>query len=201
MSNDPMDRLPRADAQRNRAAIIDAALTCLAGNPRASMSEIAKAAGVGRVTLYGHFASRNELIEAAAAQTMARVETELAPLDLDGDPREALDVLVRSSWRIVDDLHGLVSAAEQELGDDHIRAHHDQVMLRVRQLIERGQAEGSFRTDLSARWLTACFFSLLHGASSEIRAGRLDEADAANALPKTIWSVVATSVTSPSLTR
>jgi AcrR family transcriptional regulator len=201
MSNEQTDRLPRADAQRNRAAIIDAALTCLAGNPRASMSEIAKAAGVGRVTLYGHFASRKDLIEAAAAQTMSRVETELAPLDLDGDPREALEVLVRSSWRIVDDLHGLVNAAEQELGGDHIRAHHDQAMLRVRQLIERGQAEGSFRSDLSAQWLTACFFSLLHGASSEIRAGRLDEADAARALPETVRSLVATPAISPSFVR
>lgn len=190
MSTEPTDRNQRADAQRNRSAIIDAALACLAMNPRASMSDIASAAGVGRVTMYGHFASRKELVEAAAVRTMGRVEAELAPLDLDGDPGEALDVLVRSSWRTVDDLHGLMTAAEQELGEDRIRDHHDQTMHRVHRLIARGQAEGAFRTDLTADWLTACFFSLLHGASSEIRAGRLSEDEAAAALPETIRSLV-----------
>ena len=191
MTDEPTGRSRRADAQRNRAAIIDAALGCLAANPRASMTEIAHAAGVGRVTLYGHFSSRKELVDAAAAQTMRLVEAGLTPLNLDGDPREALDLLVRSSWRIVDDFHGLLAAAEDELGSDHIRAHHDATMLRVRQLIERGQDAGVFRTDLSAHWLTACFFALLHGAAAEIRTGRLTESEAAAALPLTIKSLTA----------
>ena len=50
------------------------------------MTEIAHAAGVGRVTLYGHISSRSELLDAAAIQTMRLAEAELAPLDLDGDP-------------------------------------------------------------------------------------------------------------------
>ena len=52
----------RADAQRNIAAILAAAGDCLGRDPGASTSEIAKAAGVGRVTLYGHFPSRAELV-------------------------------------------------------------------------------------------------------------------------------------------
>ncbi|WP_427018239.1 TetR/AcrR family transcriptional regulator [Pseudarthrobacter sp. P1] len=181
----------RSDAQRNRAAIVDAALACLAVNARASMTEIAQTAGVGRVTLYGHFSSRKELIDAAAAQTMRRAEAELAPLNLDGDPAAALDLLVRSSWRLIDDYHGLIAAAEDELGSDYIREHHDATMLLVRHLIERGQHAGVFRTDLSSHWLTACYFSLLHGAAAEIRAGRLKESEAATALPSTIKSLVA----------
>ncbi len=191
MTDELTGQARRADAQRNRAAIIDAALVCLAANPRASMTEIARAAGVGRVTLYGHFSSRKELLDAAAAQTMGLAEAKLAPLNLDGDPGEALELLVRSSWRIVDDFHGLLAAAEDELGSDHIRAHHDATMLRVRRLIERGQEAGVFRTDLSSRWLTACFFSLLHGAAAEVRAGHLKESDVATALPATIKSLTA----------
>jgi AcrR family transcriptional regulator len=190
MTNAAPDRHRRADAQRNRAAIIDAALTCLAANPRASMTDIAHAAGVGRVTLYGHFSSRKELIEEAAVQTMSRADAQLSSLDLGGDPLDALELLVTSSWRILDDLQGLVGAAEQELGADRIREHHDQTMHRVHRLIERGQAEAVFRSDQSAAWLTACYFAVLHGASAEIRAGRLADEEAARVIPETIRALV-----------
>lgn len=169
-----------------------AAVACLAENPRASMAEIAQAAGVGRVTLYGHFSSRRELVESIVESTMREADEQLAPLKLDGDPHAALDLLITSSWRIVDRFHALIGAAEQELGIDRIRDHHDQTMLRVRRLIERGQAEGSFRTDQSSEWIAACFFAILHGASAEIRAGRLREADASSVLTSTIRSLVST---------
>lgn len=190
MTNATDDRIRRADAQRNRAAIIDAALVCLAANPRASMTEIAQAAGVGRVTLYGHFSSRRELIDAAAGQTMSRADAQLAPLDLDGDAREALELLVTSCWRIIDTFHGLLRAAEEELGADRLRQHHDELMLRVRRLIERGQAEARFRSDQPAEWLVACFFAILHGAATEIREGRLSETAAAKVIPQTIQALV-----------
>ena len=61
------------------------------------MAEIAQAAGVGRVTLYGHFSSRRELIDAIVEQTMHEAEAQLAPLSLDGDPLQALDRLVRNA--------------------------------------------------------------------------------------------------------
>lgn len=190
MTTSTADRTPRADSQRNRAAILDAALSCLAANPRASMAEIAQSAGVGRVTLYGHFSSRTELIEAAAAQTMHRAEARLAPLDLTGDPREALELLVISSWRIVDDSRGIIAAAEVELGTDRVREHHDESMHRVQRLIERGQTAGVFRTDQPVEWLTACYFAIVHGAAAEIRAGRLNETQAAAFLPATILALV-----------
>jgi AcrR family transcriptional regulator len=173
MTTTPTDRTPRADAQRNRALIVNATLSCLATDPRASMTAIARAAGVGRVTLYGHFSSRKDLVEAAAAQAIADVEAKLALLDLHGNPREALTLLAASSWCILDGVRGLVTAAEEELGTDRISEHHDQALLRVRRLIERGQTEGDFRTDQSAAWLTACYFAILHGAAAEVRAGRL----------------------------
>ena len=50
--------LRRADAQRNVQRILDAAVACLAERPNATMADIAKVAGLGRVTLYGHFSSR-----------------------------------------------------------------------------------------------------------------------------------------------
>jgi AcrR family transcriptional regulator len=51
----------RADAQRNRAQILDAASLALARDPSVSLSEIAREAGVSRATVYRHFASVEEV--------------------------------------------------------------------------------------------------------------------------------------------
>ena len=66
---DEVDRRgERADAVASRERILDAA-TILAGDRRASMIEIAAAAGVGRSTLYRHFSSRQALERALQQRT------------------------------------------------------------------------------------------------------------------------------------
>ena len=80
----------RADAQRSIEAILEAAIRSLSRNPEASVSEIAKAAGVGRVTVYGHFPNRADLIEAAMVRAIADGHAGLEAVDLSGDPRDAL---------------------------------------------------------------------------------------------------------------
>ncbi|MBO9553679.1 TetR/AcrR family transcriptional regulator [Cellulomonas sp.] len=180
----------RADAQRNRAAILEAATSALTADPRASMVDIARQAGVGRVTLYGHFPSRTELVDAVFAHNMRRAEAHLGAVDLTGDPRTALERLVSSSWREIADSHGVLEAAEQELGGDRVRAHHDDTLHRVRALLARGQAAGAFRDDVSADWLTSCAFAVLHLAAAEIRAGRLTEPQAPGVVSTTVLAIV-----------
>lgn len=85
----PPERKPRADAQRNRERILEIAkreFTRLGAD--ASLEEIARQAGVGPGTLYRHFPTRDDLIEAvyrtevqrlaAAAEQLAET---LPPLD------------------------------------------------------------------------------------------------------------------------
>src|SRR4051794_6946267 len=67
----------RADAQRNIESILDAAVARLALDPEASVADIAKTAGVGRVTLYGHFGTRADLIDAVMTRTMERADAVL----------------------------------------------------------------------------------------------------------------------------
>jgi AcrR family transcriptional regulator len=170
---------------------LDAALLALTDDPKASMIDIAQRAGVGRVTVYGHFSSRDELIETALARSIHRSEAELASVDLSGDAIEALERLVRHSWRIVDRFHRVLGAVEQTLSNSEILEHHEQPMARVRALLVRGQAEGSIRSDLDPDWLTTCFTSILHGAAGELRAGRLSEADADGVVVRTVLSLMA----------
>jgi TetR/AcrR family transcriptional regulator, mexCD-oprJ operon repressor len=181
----------RADARRNIAAILDAAVDCLARDPQASIADIAAAAGVGRITLYGHFSSRAELVDAAFGHAINQADAVLSAVDLSGDPRDALARLVAPSWQIVDKFRGSLAAAERELPPERIRAHHSEPMSRVGALIGRGQSEGAFRSDLPLEWLVALFYTVMHGAAAEITAGRLSSADAARVITATLLSAYA----------
>jgi AcrR family transcriptional regulator len=176
----------RADARRNIAAILDAAETCLATNPDASIGEIAAAAGVGRVTLYGHFSSRPALVDSVFTRVVARADRTLDAVDLGGDPREALARLVRSSWAVINRSRALLVAAQRALPPERIRDLHEGPMRRVLELLERGRTEGAFRTDLPEPWMVATFYSLMHAAADEITAGRLGDDDAGHLLATTL---------------
>jgi TetR/AcrR family transcriptional regulator, mexCD-oprJ operon repressor len=115
------------------------------------VAEVARPAGVGRVTLYGHFPSREELVDAVLAHAIREANTVLdAEAIHHGPASDALSRLIRSSWRIVDRHRSLLAATHRDLPAARIRQHHDQVMARVERLIARGQDEGDFRTDLPA---------------------------------------------------
>jgi TetR/AcrR family transcriptional regulator, mexCD-oprJ operon repressor len=176
----------RADAQHNTARILDAATACLSRSATASMAEIAQAAGLGRVTVYGHFPTREALVEATLARLLDQGETILAGLDLTGDPRQALRALIESSWRLLADAGAVLEAAQSALPPGRIRELHATQAQRVEELIGRGQAEGAFRADLPASWLVSVLHHLLKGAAADVGSGRLDPADAPRLLVATV---------------
>jgi AcrR family transcriptional regulator len=177
----------RADAERNIAAIIDAATTCFVERSQVSMSDVAKAAGVGRVTLYAHFASREALLEAVLERTIAQAARTIeAEAPDQGAADEALRRLIASSWHALDRHRRLFEVAQRELGPQQLRAHHDKALTHVEQLIGRGRDEGVFRTDLPLHWLVTTFYSLLHAAAEDVNARRLGKSEAADVLAATL---------------
>lgn len=190
MTGAKRERAVRSDSARNRGAILEAAAECLSVNPSASLADIAKAAGVARITLYGHFASRDELLTELVHTAMAHVEAELGALDLSGDAWHALESLIASSWRLVNSFSVLRGIAEQALTADEMHGSHADPRIRVEHLLARGRAEGSFRDDQSIEWQAACYFALLHGAAAEVRAGRLSEDEVQVSLPLTLRALL-----------
>jgi TetR/AcrR family transcriptional repressor of mexCD-oprJ operon len=168
----------RADARRNIEKILEAAVACLSRNPEASVGEIARAAGVGRVTLYGHFGSREALIEAALTRLLDEGEQVLAAVDLGADPREALRALIESGWLLTAQAGAVLEAARGTLPPGRIQELHARPAQRVEHLVRRGQSEGVFRADLPASWLTSALHHLMKGAAADVSTGRLDSADA-----------------------
>jgi AcrR family transcriptional regulator len=177
----------RADAERSITAILNAALDCFTEQPQASMAAIARAAGVGRVTLYAHFPSREVLLEAVLDHAITESEAviEAAAPD-EGPAADALGRLLRSSWHVLDRHRRLFEIAQRELGPARLREHHNQAMTRVENLLVRGQREGAFRTDLPLNWLVTTVYSLLHAAAEDVNTGRLDQAEAADVLEATL---------------
>ena len=177
-SNGGSPRPKRADALRNIEAIIGAATRLLAVNPDASVNEIAKEAGVGRITLYGHFDSRAVLLREVADRAIAHSEQELARVDIGGDPRDALGRLLEASWRLTHQYGALVIAASQALTPEQLRRAHDEPAARVRILIERARGAGEFRDDVSIDWQLSLTQAILHGASTAVHRGEITADDA-----------------------
>jgi AcrR family transcriptional regulator len=176
----------RADALRSIEAIVQAAAECLGRNPEASLSEIARAAGVGRVTLYAHFTSRAEVVDAAMSRAIDRGNEALDTVDLTGDPPLALARYIEAGWHLVDQARALLVAAQRELPAGRIRELHSGPAARVEALIARGRAEGAFRTDLPVAWLVNVLHAVMHSAAEEIRAGRLTSERAADHITATV---------------
>ncbi|MDQ0380409.1 TetR/AcrR family transcriptional regulator [Amycolatopsis thermophila] len=178
----------RADAERSIARIVSAAREVLSRDPDASIDDVVKAAGVGRMTLYGHFPNRASLVEAALAEALRVGEEVLSAVDLEGDARAALARLIEPSWSLVAESTKLLQAAEDVLPAARIRELHGDAATRMADLIRRGQRQGVFRTDLPLTWLVNVVHYVLNGAAEETRAGRLGAAEAPGVVIATVQS-------------
>ncbi|NUS73174.1 MAG: TetR/AcrR family transcriptional regulator [Corynebacteriales bacterium] len=176
----------RADARRNIAAILDAAEACLTRDPDATIAEIVQVAGVGRQTLYGHFPTRADLIDAVFEVATLRANETLDAVDTEGEPELALERLIASSWRVVHGFRAIVAAAERELPHHRIRKHHDRHEERLGALLTQGRNAGAFRDDMPLNWQVAMCFSLMHTGAAEVMAGRVDDDEAEHAVVNTI---------------
>lgn len=185
------DRAKRADAVRNVESIVDAATRLLATNPDASVNDIAQAAGVGRVTLYGHFDSRATLVREVVARAIAHTDELLGRLDLGGDPREALGRLLETTWHLTHRFGAVVVAGSQVLPPEQLRRAHDEPAARVRGLLERCREAGEFRADVPIEWQVSVVQAILHGASAAVHRGEITADEAPELVRDTVLAALA----------
>ncbi|MBC2874501.1 MULTISPECIES: TetR/AcrR family transcriptional regulator [Streptomyces] len=163
----------RADANRRR--ILDVALAELLRDPEASMDQIARAAGVVRRTVYGHFPGRDALVAALvddAAETVGAARAEA----LRGDPGDAAEALARAIlavWEIADGYRLLVSMAQRSVTVEGILRRLEPVRRESEALLRRGLEAGRFTSVLPAAALAYVHEQILFGLLQAVNDGLL----------------------------
>ena len=184
-------RKRRADADRSIASILDAALDALANDPDSSMSEIARRAGVVRATIYVHFPTRTALLDAVMEYAVGLVVEAMRGAEPQrGEPVEALERVLRATWRQLGQFHALLAINIARLSAEELHRRHRPMLDQLEPLIERGQKKGVFRRDLPVVWHLAVLRAIVHAASTEIRGGRLAESEAEAVMLSTAISAI-----------
>jgi len=187
----PAPKRRRADAERSVAAILDAALEALASDPDSSMSEIARRAGVVRATIYVHFPTRESLLDAVMERSVAEVAEATRDAEPQrGQPEEALERVLRATWRELARFHALLAINTTRLSPEELRRRHLPVLEHLAPLIQRGQKKGIFRSDLPVEWHLAVVRAIVHAASAEVRSGRMQESAAEAAMLSTAIAAI-----------
>ncbi|OLT27341.1 TetR family transcriptional regulator [Actinomadura sp. CNU-125] len=140
----------RADAQRNRERIVARALELFAERgPGVGMEDIARGAGLGVGTLYRHFPDRRALVEEIAVAALHRLGERIRLLSAQDVP--AWDVFTQViDFSIGQPLALVKSIAQTGPVPDERVALQTEVDGLLRDVVERAQAEGTVRRDISA---------------------------------------------------
>jgi AcrR family transcriptional regulator len=144
-------RKPRADAERNRARLLDVAMREFTrSGANASLEGVARQAGVGPGTLYRHFPTREALLQAVYRAELERLAAAERTLAQTMTPVDAL-----RSWLLlfVDAIaaKALIAPALNSLVGDHKRvfeAAYTQMHDAVRSLVKRAITSGDIREDI-----------------------------------------------------
>ncbi len=145
--------------QRVSGTILEAAAQVLARHgEQASMSDVAEAAGVARATVYRYFPNRTALLDELARRAIGIAGERLAAARLDAVPvHEAISRAIRALVDIGDSF--MVLARERVRPDPE---EFERSLARpLRDVLERGQAEGSSRGDIPSEWLAESLVSLV----------------------------------------
>ena len=181
----------RGDAERNVERILDAAIELLAVQPTASMAEVARASGLVRATVYGHFPRREALIDAITDRAVADARSAFDEARLgEGTATDAVARLADAAWSVASRYMIVSEATLRTLGVARFRARREVLRTEVRALVARGRAAGEFRDDALLEWTAQVFDSLLFGTYFTVEAGDLPAADAADELARAFLAVL-----------
>lgn len=165
----------RADAERNRARIIEAATAAFARSGLdVSLEEVADEAGVGIGTLYRRFSNRDELIGACFERRLAAYARAAEEALAAADGWTGFSGYIERICAMQAADRGLADVLNRSLPQAKaLEAHRSRAYEVSVRLIERAQAEGSLRPDVVAEDLALLFMAnagviaVTHGAAPD----------------------------------
>ncbi|TJW41936.1 MAG: TetR/AcrR family transcriptional regulator [Mesorhizobium sp.] len=143
----------RADAQRNRDALVEVAATAFAAHGvDASLEEIARQAGVGIGTLYRHFPTREHLVEVVYRREVEGLCAAADELALHHPPDVALEQWMQRFVDYIATKRGLATSLRILLNTNStlFSDTSGRVSLALRRLVEAAVVSGSIRSDIDS---------------------------------------------------
>jgi AcrR family transcriptional regulator len=145
------DRKPRTDAQRNRERILEAAKEAFSrSGANTSLDDIAKQAGVGAGTLYRHFPTREDLLEAVYRTEVEKLAAAERKFSETLPPVEALRAWMLLFVDYIATKQIIAPALNALVGDPKkvFEASYAQIWEAIRALVKRAIKSGDIRKDL-----------------------------------------------------
>ena len=156
----------RADAERNRRLLLDAAAAAFAEQGLdVGVGEIARRAGVGRGTVFRRFPTKEHLIAAIVVDRMHQMIARANELMSHPDPTEALfGLLAVMVQQAQSDRALFESVSENFLSNEDIRRGHNELVEAMGALLRRAQDAGEVRDDVGALDLLMMFKGVCEAA-------------------------------------
>lgn len=160
--------------ERTRQRILNTATHLLAENPRASLTEIAEAAQIGRATLHRYFPGREHLIDALTLAAIEATDQAVIPIykETKRPPLERLKKVIAAVIPLGAHYHFLTF----EMGsmqDKTVKERYQVQLKRLKQLIIELQHTQDIASDIPAIWVVHTFDALLYAAWIAVSEGEI----------------------------
>jgi AcrR family transcriptional regulator len=174
----------KSESTRAERRIVEQAAHVLAEGRGRTMQEIADISGIGRTTLYRHFRTRDDLVQAIRIQAVEDAHAAIVDSRLtEGNAEDALRRVIAGLISVGDRYRILV---EEGLSKEEMHGHQDDLGAELHALVERGRREGTFTTDLSSQWILTAMGHLVMAAIEQVQAGELARNHAATTVAETL---------------
>ena len=147
----PAQRKPRADAQRNRERILEVAKVAFTrSGANASLDDIAKEARVGPGTLYRHFPTREELLQAVYRSEIEKLAAAGRKFTQSMSPMEALRAWLLLFVDAIETKQIIAPALNTLIGDHKkvFASSYAKIQEAIDALVKRAIKSGDIRNDL-----------------------------------------------------
>lgn len=153
----------RADARHNYDRLVAVAATVVTEQGvEASLRDVARRADVGLATLYRHFPTREDLLEALLRTSFDELATRADALEASSPPAEALVLWFREAVACAHRYRGVTTAMAAAIDHPESALHASCVSMRAAgaRLLAAAQADGTARTDVDGSDLFALMAAL-----------------------------------------
>ena len=185
LSPSPMTRAPgHAIRPKTFQAILEAAIRLLNSNVDATMSEVARAAGVGRATLHRHFRTKADLLRAVGVSCIEEMNAAVRAVDdVEMPAADRLHAMLRTVIPLGDRYAFLQFDTS---GDEVLRAGYQAQLDWTTALVEDLKTDGAIGPDVPTRWAVAEIDQLIWVAWTAVSEWGLSPDDTATLAQRTL---------------